>query len=197
MIVPGVETEGDDVTLRKVVPTAQAGADLRPATRVAMRREVQIAIVVRDLDDSALGRRPHVVGIFLYEVLDRLRVAPDFVVQPSVDPWRGAADPKGVQLLSDLLGNHRLRAASALGPARDWSTATARRTQIARSKPSAWHGVPDSTLHAARARNPQPKSTNTGTEITEPTGRFVSDARRRPASMTTLITVSVDLWLRA
>ena len=111
MIVSGIKAEGDDIAaLRKVVAAAKAGADLRRVIRVAMSREVEIPIVVRDLDDGGFGRRFQVVGLLLHEVFERLRVVPHLVVQPSVDPRGGAADPERMQFLSGLLGNHRFRA---------------------------------------------------------------------------------------
>ena len=127
MVVSRIETEGDDIALRKVVAAAKARADLRRVSRIAMSRDVEIPIVVRDLDDGAFGRRLQVVGLFLHEVFDRLRVVPHLVVQPSVDPRRGAADPERMQFLARLLGNHRLRArrgplAETLAGARDHAT---------------------------------------------------------------------------
>ena len=108
VIVPGIETELDDIARRKIVAPAEPRTDLGRDAGVAIDCHVKIAIVVCDPHDGAFARRLHVVGIFLDEVFDRDGIVPGFVVQPAIDPGSGAWDPEGAQLLSCLFGHVRL-----------------------------------------------------------------------------------------
>jgi hypothetical protein len=144
VIVPRVETEGDDIALREIVTPAKTGADGRGVARVATRGDVQIPIVVRDLDNGAFGRPHHVVGFFLHEVFDRFCVVPDPIVQPSVDLRWDAADPERDQFLSSLLGDGRLCGGG--GTLRQRGTRVTRahheaHTQRPQCHPS-WHDLP-------------------------------------------------------
>ena len=111
MVMAGIESEQNLVARRKVVAPAEARGDLRRFPHVGVDRHVEVAFVVSHPHYRALGRRRHVVGFILNQIVDGVGGCPDLLVQAAVDLRRAPGDPERAQLLARLLWHRGLRRA--------------------------------------------------------------------------------------
>ncbi len=110
VIVTWIKRELDRIAAWKGIAAPEGRRDLRRIPHVVDDCDVHRPVVVGDLHHRPLGGRLHVVGIVLDHVVDGLRIQPDLVVQPAVDPRRGLAGVERLDLLAGFLRHHRLAA---------------------------------------------------------------------------------------